>query len=87
MPARSDTRTHTQMLTFHYLLHRTYVFEKLVVKRTFYRCVCARVSVRVCVCACYRYVCTRTCTCMCVRMRVSMHVGMSMHVSAEQAPR
>jgi hypothetical protein len=25
------------MLTFHYLLHRTYVFEKLVVKRTFYR--------------------------------------------------
>jgi hypothetical protein len=25
------------MLTFHYLLHRTYVFEKLVLKRTFYR--------------------------------------------------
>eukprot|EP00802_Teleaulax_amphioxeia_P008520 Tamp_08529.p3 GENE.Tamp_08529~~Tamp_08529.p3 ORF type:complete len:174 (-),score=39.70 Tamp_08529:1605-2126(-) len=25
------------MVTFHYLLHRTYVFEKLVVKRNFYR--------------------------------------------------
>ena len=41
------THTRKQMVTFQYLLHRTYVFEKLVVKRTFYRYVFVRAYVYV----------------------------------------